>query len=490
MKRSLLYKKSFRSKSKHNKNNNANSNTDLEDTTLKEKRLKVLNEKIEDYVAGFTVHGLTRVLTAPRKESAFWFVSLVTGLLISIIVIHGLARKYTRYEVYTEIRSIVTDKNKFPGVTFCEFNLLTNSFFAYCGKPFSSKAKVNEKDKICRLDQIPEPRDFHNDSPDNWSNGRFNIKVCYQWGLGSICNISKLVKSRKRLNHSCFTWNYEGEFYDMYSHVSLFFEFEKPAWMTRRPSVIAIPHNPKITEIDLTNSIELDEFRKNQLTIGMTRVHRKEHPYPSKCINGGREKDLLPGIYARRTCIETQVYKKVYETCGDTTDYMRPYMREVYQHQDNKAAAGAGKFNRNSTHSNYTAVSNCLKTMIKRLDSNKLEVNCPFPCNELEISSFATHSRINEDYESLVDVESHNNGTKHYYQVELQLQNVDSYKIMEEKELYTWDQMACEIGGFLGLVMGASMLSMIEIIACSWFYTIKRAKFGNKDKVLLNKNED
>ena len=128
--------------------------------------------------------------------------------------------------------------------------------------------------------------------------------------------------------------------------------------------------------------------------------------------------------------------------------------------------------------------------MIKRLDSNKLEVNCPFPCNELEISSFATHSRINEDYESLVDVESHNNGTKHYYQVELQLQNVDSYKIMEEKVLYTWDQMACEIGGFLGLVMGASMLSMIEIIACSWFYTIKRAKFGNKDKVLLNKNED
>ena len=35
---------------------------------------------------------------------------------------------------------------------------------------------------------------------------------------------------------------------------------------------------------------------------------------------------------------------------------------------------------------------------------------------------------------------------------------------MEEKELYTWDQMACEIGGFIGLVIGMSILSLIEII--------------------------
>ena len=207
--------------------------------------------------------------------------------------------------------------------------------------------------------------------------------------------------------------------------------------------------------------------------MGLTRVNRKEHPYPSKCINGGREKDLLPGIYSRRTCTETQIYKKVYEACGDTTDYMRPYMRQAYQ-QDNGALT-PGKFI-NATHSNYTAVSKCIKRMIDQMDNNQLRGGCPFPCKELEIATFATHAEMDEGYESLMDI----NVTKYYYQVELQLQNVDSYKIMEEKELYTWDQMACEIGGFLGLVMGASMLSMIEIIACSWFYTVKRVKFGNK----------
>ena len=454
----------------------------IEDTTHKEKQLKALNNKIDDYVSGFTVHGLTRVLTAPRKESVFWFMALATSLLISISVVHGLAKKYSRFEVYTEIRSIVTDKNRFPSVSFCEFNMLVNSYFAYCGKPFSSRPKGNERNKICHLDQIPEPRDIHNDSPDTWSNGLFNIKVCQKWGLGK-CHVGNLVKSRKRLNHSCFTWNFKGDFYDMYSHVSIIFEYKKPTWMKQRPTVIAIPHDSDITEIDLTTSITLNPRRKNQLTMGLTRVNRKEHPYPSKCINGGREKDLLPGIYSRRTCTETQIYKKVYEACGDTTDYMRPYMRQAYQ-QDNGALT-PGKFI-NATHSNYTAVSKCIKRMIDQMDNNQLRGGCPFPCKELEIATFATHAEMDEGYESLMDI----NVTKYYYQVELQLQNVDSYKIMEEKELYTWDQMACEIGGFLGLVMGASMLSMIEIIACSWFYTIKRAKFGNKDKVLLNKNED
>ena len=45
----------------------------------------------------------------------------------------------------------------------------------------------------------------------------------------------------------------------------------------------------------------------------------------------------------------------------------------------------------------------------------------------------------------------------------VQLQRVDTYKIMEEKELYTWDQMACEVGGFIGLIMGMSIISLVEI---------------------------
>ena len=296
----------------------------------------------------------------------------------------------------------------------------------------------------------------------------FDIKVCSQWGLG-VCNMSRLIRSKKRLNHSCFTWNFHGDFHDMYSHASLVFELKKPAWTKRRPSVIAIPHDADITEVDLTTSIDLNPGRKNQLTMGLTRIHRREAPYPSKCINEGREKDLLPGIYSRRTCTESQINEHIYEKCGDTTDYMRPYMRQALQRE--------GKY-KEITHTNSTIVAKCIGQTISRLNNEHMRSACPFPCRELEIATFATHAQMDERYEPLLNASE--GETKYVYQVELQLQNVDSYKTMEEKELYTWDQMACEIGGFLGLVMGASMLSMIEIIACSWFYAIKRVKFGNQ----------
>ncbi|XP_066928000.1 acid-sensing ion channel 5-like [Clytia hemisphaerica] len=445
----------------HNRTEKKQLNGDTEyghENPKKVKRVRELNEKIRGYIDGFTVHGLTRVLTAPRKESAFWFITLASALLMAVIVVQGLMSKYYRHEVYTEIRSIVTDKNRFPSISFCEFNLLKRSYFAYCGGHIKAANNVT-----CNLDDIPVPQDVNHTGQDYWSNGMFEIRECITWGHGK-CVISELVQSKKDLNHSCFTWNYEGTFHDMYSHVTLIIEFKKPSWMTNRPHIIAVPHDSKIKEIDMTMAIDLNKQKKNQLTMGLTQVQRKEAPFPSKCINGGRDIDLLPGIYARRTCAETQIHTNIFKKCGDTTDYMRPYIQ-------NAVSPNRTRF------TNMTEVTNCIYAMSENLKATSYSTGCPFPCRELEIATFTHHAECDEDTERYISKDN-----DFYYQVELQLQNVDSYKIMEEKEMYPWDQMACEIGGFLGLVMGASMLSMIEIIACTWFYGIKRGKYGGKNE--------
>ena len=36
---------------------------------------------------------------------------------------------------------------------------------------------------------------------------------------------------------------------------------------------------------------------------------------------------------------------------------------------------------------------------------------------------------------------------------------------MEEKKLYSWEQMLAEIGGIVGLLIGMSALSLIEILS-------------------------
>ena len=52
------------------------------------------------------------------------------------------------------------------------------------------------------------------------------------------------------------------------------------------------------------------------------------------------------------------------------------------------------------------------------------------------------------------------------YKIELSYRYVDSYTIIEETPRYTWDQLLSEIGRFLGLVIGASIISLLEILVC------------------------
>ena len=61
-------------------------------------------------------------------------------------------------------------------------------------------------------------------------------------------------------------------------------------------------------------------------------------------------------------------------------------------------------------------------------------------------------------------VREYQSESKSMYQIALSYQSKETYKIIEEKELYPWEQMMSEIGGFLGVVIGASIISVFEII--------------------------
>ena len=59
------------------------------------------------------------------------------------------------------------------------------------------------------------------------------------------------------------------------------------------------------------------------------------------------------------------------------------------------------------------------------------------------------------------------NSSKRFFPYELHLhfRNPHIFTKIEEKELYPRDQMLGELGGFLGLMIGASCISLIELIA-------------------------
>ena len=117
---------------------------DDEDDLWHEKRLSrklVLRKKIDEYVNSFTAHGLTKIFTGTKIESIFWATMLFGGILLTILIAHGLVSKFYAFGIYTEIRSQITERNFFPSVTFCENQLLIDTYFSYCGVPPRVKHK-------------------------------------------------------------------------------------------------------------------------------------------------------------------------------------------------------------------------------------------------------------------------------------------------------------------------------------------------------------
>lgn len=392
-----------------------------------------LQNKIDEYVQSFTIHGLTRSVKGKKIESVFWTTMLMVGLLSVFVVIYGLFKKYNSHAVYTEVKSEITDKNYFPAISFCEKTLLRQAYFSYCGYPLSHYR--NKTVPTCQnFTPFKEPPNIGNMS---WATEMFRITDCFSWG-GKFCDNAKYFRSKVSVNSSCITWNYNGDFHDAYSHVTIGLEFHKPVTLKHEVELFVIPHDHRILEIDPTKKVEIDPDHKYEIKIDKTFIKRLPAPFPSNCTNDDHG-NLFPGKYTRFSCIESHNYVDMYKTCGDVFDYHKPFIPPdiVKKYKQNK--------------------SNVIGCMIeyKQKEARNLK-QCRFPCEILDLNYYSTFQTRHEKRK--------NNTHIFRYEVGIQLKTANEYRVMEEKQLYTLSQMACEIGGFVGLIMGMSVISLIEVV--------------------------
>lgn len=407
-----------------------------------------MKHKIDNYIDGFTVHGLTRVFKSPRHEAIFWLMVLIVGLALAVFVLYTLIKKYYEFEIYTEIKSVLTEKNAFPSFSICEMSMLTNYYFLYCGSPMSSpgsNTNACDRSKIPVFDDVKIPSEGS-----TWTNGVFDVVYCAGWGKGN-CNLNQEFKTHPLINHSCITWNHNGNISDSYGHVEMTVIFRGQPIKRKKPKVIVIPHDSRIVEIDLTKKVSVDPKKSYEIKVQKTLIKRLPNPYPSKCVSEEEAKtlDITPGAYSRRTCLESFQTLHAVKECGATFDYMQQFLPEDF----------AEKYAKNNK--TVLDTKKCIGQSINQGKPDKDD--CPFPCEELDLGITSTFNEFDTEYQE-----------DYVYHINIQLQSIDSYSVMEEKPLYSADQLTCEIGGFLGLVMGASLLSFIEIIFCSTLMVAKK----------------
>ena len=416
-------------------------------------RRAILKQKIDEYVNMFTVHGLTRVFVGKRIESAFWMVILFCGLVFSVAVVYGLVMKYLNFGIYTEIRSQVTDENFFPSITFCEKSMYQQHHTSYCGIPFDyspSTSGDSDRDVTCdyqaeRLKTNITSSLNSNKSSTYWTNGFFNITTC-KTNKHTQCANNAYFKSLESFNHSCIRWNYAGNLSGINNHVDIEFEFNRPEWFDNRPEIItATPHDSNVHELDQTQRVEIEPHKIYDINLDKTEIRRLPSPFPSNCTTDKHKFHIFQGHYTRRLCIESHKYIEMYKTCGDTIDYVRPLIPTDI----------ANKYKQNRTiNETLPCISSYLRGREVRAEK------CPFPCDEIELMFFPTFKRVRNKTAT--------------YRLTIKYHHVAAYRIMQEKELYSLDQMACEIGGFISLVIGASIMSLIEVLVFLFLIIFKK----------------
>lgn len=389
----------------------------------------VIQQKKEQYIQSFTVHGVSRVFDGTKGETSFWCLIVVIGIVITSFGVYNLIAKYLAYEIYTALSSKITNENPFPAITFCDNRELIKYYFSYCGQP--QNAIYSIRNGYCEYlpDNPPEITNIIKGVHRQWSNGKFHVTSCDSWGSRECAN-DMYLKSLRRHNHSCFTWNYNGNFSDTYAHAKLIFNTSLGSG-----DIVAAVHDHRISELELMHRVFLNSEYNYALNIRKSMIYRLPPPFPSKCTHG-RPHDLFPGKYTRTTCVDSINYMNILKHCGDTIDYVKrqllPDVLRKYKKKNNLTIQDT---------------INCMRTYSQRTVQSTN--SCPVPCEELELMTMSTF---------------HDSKMKDSYQVDIQLQDVDSYKVITEHQVFTWDMLAGGVGGFLGLMIGASLVSLIEIL--------------------------
>ncbi|ROT70948.1 hypothetical protein C7M84_010752 [Penaeus vannamei] len=138
----------------------------------------------------------------------------------------------------------------------------------------------------------------------------------------------------------------------------------------------------------------------------------------------------------------------------------------------------------------------CMKKIAADDLDGVLECDCPLPCRETQYRSQVTSTRANMLHYELLhklrkNVASFCSDKMDTVVLHVYLDSI-SYELIDESPTYTWDTLLCNLGGSLGLFVGVSMLSILEVLELLvdlCILTFSQKKRGRKDKKEWNQDE-
>ena len=368
----------------------------------------------------FTIHGLSKVFVGKMWERLFWGLVLLGVLGFLTFKVHGFYARYNQNEYRTEIRETDEYNRTWPAIEVC----CDYVAYALSLHPFGES----------RYDFCYKNYSFHKDIGKTPCHRRRNY-------------IYPLVNSHFQLNYMyptmCVNFNISDLKKDWNNVFMEHFAIDKEAIQSSSNNDFGF--SVKVEGDPIAKSFKFGQ-QFSLIITNVKTINRLSFPFQSNCSNGENGLNVFPPPYTRDKCKHTLFFYKLLENCGDVPDHWQQYVQPHH-------TRGRNNEWKNQTHENVLM---CMYQLYTNKQAEYLSMTldlCPLPCKEIVTESKGeqiSKNHIQED-ESTASI----------------MLTIPSSRITKVNEIasYTSDDFLADIGSWLGLLVGMSLLSIVEIVA-------------------------
>ena len=417
---------------------------DSEDTSL-----------LQDAALSMTIHGLPHLFGPdPKPMKAFWLLVFLAAVGCSIWLIYLRVLDYEKHEVYIKTTTSLMQPMPFPAVTVCNSDRFSGAFFTVFSMRNMSCAGTTRN---TRPGADPREVEFRKACKMFLS----GYKDTLRFGGHDVAGFPNDFHSSDSF-YPCFTFNKNGLASQMVNGAGKGLDmvlFNDPAdviplardnmsrFDDQRRGILIQIHDPETeASVDPSSSIAIAPGESVEVVISRKTFTRKKYPFPSNCHTS--ETTLYKskrGRYTTSNCIFACFQAKLKRDCGDVL----------------------------SANKSVTQIQ-CEAELYKQRPVG--ECLCPEPCYEVRYSQkISTNTwpkmfqlrSMKKEFSTLLNFTNitvtNSYIQKRFAKVKIYYQELISSASTEE-ELYGLGSLVSEIGGLMGLLIGASMISLAELL--------------------------
>ena len=375
-----------------------------------------LSHMTRSYKEGFTIHGLTKIFLGHSIEKIVWFFLLVSCLVFVGHETYYFYEEFKRYDIRTEVRMTTEEMITLPAITICNYYYtweVIEQNICWKNGTISSKKPGGPCNKTKPLIRnLPASQDIIGHplyTPCIIINSRSRMML-----LGDVKKIRFALDLRKLP---------VGTILQMYIHNAddisfpLNLEFARPAATIKNSGIYKV----------------LIENRRN--------FQRLKYPYPSNCTMGSIKENALGGIYSINKCKDTCTITHQRSVCGTTLDHWKQYITSKEIPLNSSMDCHTTK-NKTEYKKCDLEIRRCLDNSLTRY----IKCHCPLSCFEEMVDSLV----VEELQFSPV--------------LQLTFSASSTLTSIQEVPVYPANKFITDIGSWLGLFSGMSVLSIAEII--------------------------